>query len=227
MFASSLMESCLFCKSEQRTLVPPGSCRAVGSLPAAPAVGCPEKEGGSKRPAWFSSGNAFPPTDCIGANAADRRGRSDLGLQELPQFTWPLQAFTSQSSVPEPPQPSAPASSDGCQGQPGDSQAGRRHCLSRLKESHFPVGPGMGCPGSAVPQPRAAGGLHHQSAGSGEGVGNSTKPHPGFHTLLSLRMRGLAGITESMDMSLSKLRELVTGRPEALQSMASQRVGHD
>ena len=36
------------------------------------------------------------------------------------------------------------------------------------------------------------------------------------------------GITDSMDMSLNKLRELVmTGRPDVLQSMGLQRVGHD
>ena len=42
------------------------------------------------------------------------------------------------------------------------------------------------------------------------------------------RMRWLDGITDSMDMSLSKLWELMMeGRPGVLQSMGSQRVGHD
>ena len=41
------------------------------------------------------------------------------------------------------------------------------------------------------------------------------------------RMRWLDGITDSMDMSLSKLRELVMDRrPGVLQSMGSERVGH-
>ena len=43
------------------------------------------------------------------------------------------------------------------------------------------------------------------------------------------RMRWWDGIIDLMDMSLSRLREMVkgTGKPGVLQSMGSQRVGHD
>ena len=41
------------------------------------------------------------------------------------------------------------------------------------------------------------------------------------------RIRRLYGITDSMDMSLTKLREVKDRKPGVLQSMGLQRVGHD
>ena len=41
------------------------------------------------------------------------------------------------------------------------------------------------------------------------------------------RMTWLDGIINLMAMSLSKLQELVIGRPGVLQFMGSQRVGHE
>ena len=41
------------------------------------------------------------------------------------------------------------------------------------------------------------------------------------------RMRRLDSITDSMDMNLSKLQEIVKNSGDGLQSMGWQRIGHD
>ena len=81
-----------------------------------------------------------------------------------------------------------------------------------------PTGRVSGWPPRGTP-----GGRHLQGAPGGHAWRTRLEDMPGGR-----RLEDAYGITDSMDMSLSKLQELVMDRkPGVLQSMGSQRVGHD
>ena len=140
-----------------------------------------------------------------------------LAFWELAQFTWAPPGFPIRSPLslnPRSPHPTPPLTDVRAnRGTPRldtgiASHASRNHIsqlvLGRDVLGHPSGAPARGCRGSPPPARwvrRRSRQLH-----------TAASTPCSFHMLLSLRMRGLAGITDLMDMSLSKLQELVMDR---------------